>query len=361
MNQEHNPERKPNPEMLVLARESRGLTQSELARLLSVTQGFISKIEADLLEPSPELLDRLSEILEYPEPFFYLPDTVYGPGVTEFWHRKRQAATSRDMRRIYADLNKRIIHLKRLLQSVDLPEGQWRFDLDEFDTPAEAARAVRSAWHLPPGPVKDLTAAVEGAGGVVIRCDFPTKLVDAVSRSVPGMPPLFFLNASLPGDRERLTLAHEIGHIVMHRIPSAGMEDQAFAFAGELLMPEAEIRPYLTRLSLVRLASLKPAWRVSMGGLLTHASRLAAITPRQSRYLWSQMAKAGYKQREPAELDLPKERAGLLQEIFDLHRDDFAYSIADLSRLFAIHPDEVVSMYPVTRNTDESRSRLRAI
>lgn len=352
---------RPNPEMLVLARESRGLTQSELARLLSVSQGFVSKYEASLLDPSPDVVSKLSELLDYPEAFFLLRDSVYGPGVTEFWHRKRQAATSRDMRRIYANLNKKVIHVSRLLRSADIPEGIWRFDLDEFDDPSDVARAVRSAWHLPAGPVKNLAGAVEDAGGIVIRCDFGTRLVDAISRWVPGLPPLFFLNELLPADRERLTLAHEIGHIVMHRMPSATMEDEAFAFAGELLMPAREISPFLVQLSLPRLALLKPTWRVSMGGLLMHATRLGTITKRQSTYLWSQMGRAGYKQHEPAELDFPKEQPRLLRDLLELHKDTLDYSIADLSRLFAIHEHELLRDYPVTRTADEVRSRLRAI
>lgn len=45
----------------------------------------------------------------------------------------------------------------------------------------------------------------------------------------------------------------------------------------EKLTPEhrAEIGRNVTHLSLARLAALKPARRVSMGGLLTHAGRLA--------------------------------------------------------------------------------------
>lgn len=351
----------PNPEMLVLARESRGLTQSELARLLSVSQGFVSKFEASLLEPSPDVVTKLGEILDYPETFFFLRDPIYGPGVTEFWHRKRQAATTRDMRRIYANLNRVTIQLSRLLRSADIPEGVWRFDLDEYQDPAEAARAVRAAWHLSPGPVKDLIGAVEAAGGIVIRCDFETRLVDAISRWVPGLPPLFFLNKDLPADRERLTLAHEVGHIVMHRMPTATMEDEAFAFAGELLMPAREISPYLAQLSLARLGSLKPAWRVSMGGLLTHATRLGTITKRQSAYLWSQMSRAGYKQREPAELDFPKEDARLLRDLIDLHRNELGYSVADLGRLFAVHQRDLMRDYPVTPTIDEARSNLRAL
>ncbi|MBA2707863.1 MAG: ImmA/IrrE family metallo-endopeptidase [Gemmatimonadaceae bacterium] len=354
-------ETKPNPQMVSLARESRGFTQIELAKELGVSQGYLSKVESDLLEPTPEVIHRLGKILDYPASFFYLSDPVYGPGITEFWHRKRQAATSRQMRQIYADINKRIIHIERLLRATEIPEQFSRLDPEEFDGPADIARAVRVAWHLPHGPVRDVTRTIERAGGIVVRCAFPTRLVDAVSRWVPGMPPLFFLNETLPADRERLTLAHELGHLVMHRVPSATMEDEAFEFAGEFLMPADEIRPKLTNLSLPRLASLKAEWRVSMAALILHAKRLGTITERQARYLYMQMGKAGYRQREPAELDFPKEEPRVLHELIHLHREDFGYSISDLSEWFSIYERELVSSYPIDTTVAEARHQLRAL
>lgn len=356
-----NQERRVNPKMLALARESRGQSQSEFAKLLAVSQAYVSKVEAGLLDPTPDVIERLSKLLDYPEEFFRLPDQVYGPGVTEFWHRKRQAATARQMRIIYAEINKRIIHVERLLRAVELPEAFPRFAFDDFGGPTEIARAVRSAWHLPPGPIENVTQAIETAGGVVIRCNFGTRLVDAVSRWVPGLPPLFFLNEGLTADRERITLAHEVGHIVMHSAPTATMEDEAFEFAGEFLTPAKEIKPYLAGLTLPRLAALKPMWRVSMAALITRASRLDVIAPRQARYLWTQMSKAGYKEREPAELDFPREEPRTLKEIFEIHRSDLAYSMADLAGLLAIHPHEIELIYPVQRTIEERRAQLRMV
>lgn len=361
MSQEPRTERNPNPRILALARESRGHTQIELARLLSLSQAYVSKIESDLLEPTPDVLTKIAEVLDYPESFFFLTDPIYGPGVTEFWHRKRKAATARQMRRIYAEINKRIIHVERLLHAAELPEAFYRFDVEEFDGPADVARAVRSAWHLPPGPVINLVQAVEAAGGVVIRCDFGTRLVDAVSRWVPGLPPMFFTNVDLPADRERLTLAHEIGHIVMHRAPSPTMEDEAFDFAAELLTPEAEIAPYLEQPTLPRLAALKPMWKVSIAALITRAARLDLIPERHARYLWMQMGRAGYREREPAELDFPREEPTVLRALFELHRDELHYSIEDLAGLLAIHPREIIRIYPVLATAAEKRSVLRAI
>ena len=41
-----------NPEMLILAREARGITQSEMAKKLSVSQGNVSKIESGMIRVS---------------------------------------------------------------------------------------------------------------------------------------------------------------------------------------------------------------------------------------------------------------------------------------------------------------------
>lgn len=347
--------------MVALARESRGLTQSELARLLGLTQSYISKVESETLVPTPEVIERMAALLDYPASFFYLTDAVYGPGVTEFWHRKRQAATKRDLDRIYAEINKRIMHIERLLRGAEIAERFPRLSLDEYDGPEEIARIVRAAWNLPSGPVKDLVAAVESAGGIVVRMAFPTKLVDAVSRWIPGLPPLFFLNEDLPADRERITLAHEVGHVVMHLVPTPDMEDEAFRFAGELMMPARQIKPMLGNLTLPRLARLKAIWCVSMAALITHAARIGSITKNQERYLWMQMSRAGYRQREPSELDFEKETPGVLQALLELHRTTLGYTVDELSRWFSVHLHELFKMYPVSATGPETRRHLRAI
>ena len=91
------------------------------------------------------------------------------------------------------------------------------------------------------------------------------------------------MNRNQPADRQRFSLGHELGHIVMHRVPSPTMEDEANAFASALLMPTQEVRPYLSgRLTIQKLASLKPVWRVSMQALLYRARAIGTITANQS-------------------------------------------------------------------------------
>ena len=59
-----------NAEMVILARESRGMTQAALARAMNVQQGTVSKIEAGLQNPSEEMIDKLERTLRYPRTFF---------------------------------------------------------------------------------------------------------------------------------------------------------------------------------------------------------------------------------------------------------------------------------------------------
>ena len=56
----------------------------------------------------------------------------------------------------------------------------------------------------------------------------------------PDLPPCVFLSRSAPADRLRASLAHEIGHAVMHRVPTDTMEDEAYTFGAELLLPERD-------------------------------------------------------------------------------------------------------------------------
>lgn len=66
--------------------------------------------------------------------------------------------------------------------------------------------------------------------------------VDAVSCMPEGEETLVLLSSGTPAERQRFTLAHELGHMVMHLIPHPDQEKQANSFAAELLMPARDIR-----------------------------------------------------------------------------------------------------------------------
>jgi len=335
-----------NPEMITLARESRGYTQNELAKRLRVTQGLLSKVESGLKPATPELIGKLAEALDYPERFFTLQDRVYGLGLGTLYHRKRQSLSSTTLAKVHSQINIIRIHLSRLLAAVELPASKIeRIDLDEVKSPDQIARIVRARWMLKLGPVQSVTKSIEEAGGIVIRCDFGTPLIDAISQWPPDMPPLFFVNKDIPGDRLRYSLAHEIGHIVMHEEYGDGMENEADRFAAEFLMPASDIAPFLGTISLPQLATLKSYWKVSMAALLKRASDLEKINQGQARYLWMRMSQAGYRKKEPPELDIPVEESTSIRDLLGLHRNRLGYSVAELSDLLVLNEHEFRANY----------------
>jgi Zn-dependent peptidase ImmA (M78 family) len=87
----------------------------------------------------------------------------------------------------------------------------------------------------------------------------------------------------MTADRSRLSLAHELGHIVMHTAPDDDekMESAAHRFAAAFLMPASDIKPYLISPRLSTLRRVKAYWRVSIKALIKRAFDLALITPSQ--------------------------------------------------------------------------------
>jgi len=325
-----------NAEMITLAREDRGLTQRELAEKLGVSPALLSKIEAGLREPTDSFMDLLCATVELPAAFFQQNDSVYGLGNSLLYHKKRRSMTARALSTVHAQINIARMHIRRLLEAAELehPPAIPSYDLSEFDGgPAEIARAIRAAWLVPRGPVKNVTSLLEDAGGIVIGCDFPTHLIDGLSHAVPGEPPLFFFNRCFPGDRVRRTLAHELGHVVMHRFPNPRMEDEAEEFASEFLMPADDIRASLRGLTFEKLAALKRYWRVSMGSLLRRAHDLGTITQHQYEFFWMLFGKRGYRTAEPPEVAVATEEPSTLSQLVDYHRAELEYSWEDLATL----------------------------
>ncbi|HMG84700.1 MAG TPA: XRE family transcriptional regulator [Terracidiphilus sp.] len=339
-----------NPGMVVLARESRGYTQSELAKLIGVEQGTISKLEAGFLFTPEELIAKVADTLRYPLQFFFQNEKVYGFGSSVFYHRKRQGLPMKQLRQLHAEMNIRRYGIQKLLRATGIAASNSfdHFDPQEYRGRVDViARAVRTAWRIPPGPIRNLTEALEDAGAIIIRHDFGTRKADAVSEWVEPNPPIFFINShpDVTGDRLRFSLAHELGHVVMHEFPMPHMEEQADIFASEFLTPERDIAHQLTRLTLPKLAMLKQEWRVSMGSLIEQAYRIGNISKSQRSRLIIQLRAETHSYRESVETDIPIEKPTLLDELIQTHLVGLRYSIEQLSLLMNELEPEFIAKY----------------
>ena len=339
--------------MMMLARDSRGITQAELAVRLGVMQGTLSKYETGVQDPSEEFLEEISGALNYPKSFFYEPGRPYG--LPPFHYRRRKKLSAKMLARIMAEMNIRRIHLSKMLVSFSWKTNAFIPEIDQYEyqgkskkplSTEDVARTLREMWMLPPGPIGNMVELIEANGGIVIPCDFGTDLLDAMSQRIEGLPILFFVNVNAPADRIRHTLAHELGHMVLHTIAVKSdeeMEDEADAFAGAFLLPADEVRPQFRRFDLRQLVNMKSYWKVSMAALAMRADRLKLITPYQSKNFWIEMSRLGYRKREPNEP--PKEHPTLLRQIISFHIKKLGYSVVEMAKLLHLRSSEFQEMY----------------
>lgn len=330
-----------NPTMLFLARECRGYSQNEFSDVVGLSQATISRYEGGLLEVAPQHLEAIARALDYPVNFFYQPETLYGFGSScESYHRKRQALPVRELRKIHAKINVLRIQIARMLRNAEVEtENRFsRLELDQYGTPERVAAFVRASWRMPMGPVHSMVGAIESAGGLVFCFPFGTRKFDAVSQWPPGSHPLFFVNSEAPADRIRYTLAHELGHIIMHETPSPDLEREADRFAAEFLMPERDIKPDLSLLSLSRAAALKPYWKVSMAAIIRRARDLGQISENSYKNACIKMGKLGYRICEPN--PIPHEKPSVISQIIGVHFTDHKYTVENMSELLTLHEKE---------------------
>jgi len=67
-----------NPEMLIVARETRGLSADDLADEVCIATDQQADIEAGASVPSHWLVSLYSDVLRYPVPFFYCSNKTEG-------------------------------------------------------------------------------------------------------------------------------------------------------------------------------------------------------------------------------------------------------------------------------------------
>lgn len=338
-----------NPAMLTIARESREMTQAELSVRSQIPQAVLSKLEGGVARPTEEHIVALAEATHYPQTFFFDQDRIFGFNASVFFHRKRSDMPSKVLKRIHAVLNLTRMRLDKLLLAGNIKPAMElvRMSVEENGTPEQIAQKVRALLQIPDGPINDLTAILEEAGVIVVQHRFKSRRMDAVSEWIPGHPPIVLMNTDehVPGDRYRWTLAHELGHLVMHGQQVEDVEEEANRFAAEFLMPERDIRAKLRNVRIQSLALLKSIWKVSMGALLERAKQLGTISLSQYRYMRINFGKLGYNTQEPPELSIPIETPTLMQDLISLHTSSLRYSVADLSSLLRMEESECSAIY----------------
>lgn len=298
-------------------RVARGKTLADVSEALGLPVSAVTRIEGGHLLADEATLARLARCLECARATLERPATE--PLVTKPWLRAYADAPKKTVDQYLADTILAVeaferLRLRRMPDVLPIFGGDINddSDIDEFAMGVREAAAVTSQTGIP-----NVTRAAERLGCLVLPMDHELGRHLGLSTRVDQTPVIrvSMARTSVPGDRQRFTVAHELGHLTLHSAcppPQSSeqaktIEKQAHRFAGAFLMPGDAFLADLDdlgrgRVTLSTLAALKVRWGVSIKAMVVRLQHLNRITSDQSRSLYKQISARGWNTGEPVEV-----------------------------------------------------------
>jgi Zn-dependent peptidase ImmA (M78 family)/DNA-binding XRE family transcriptional regulator len=354
------------PRTFAMARASRQMTLAQLAAKAGLSTPTLSRIEQGLRDVDDYEVEVLAKAVGYPAATLFEPLPADSLGMPVFYHRKLSAAGEKKVCGVEGRCLMASIGLRNLLKLAELesPYSIPKMDRDDYGgDPEKAAAHVRLLWQMPRGPIPNLIEVVERAGGLIIHCDFGVDAMDALYQPAPQLPPLFWMNSNKTFDRARFSLAHELGHVVMHHVYTdpAIAEKEANKFASAFLMPRSDFKPECSmRLDLPTLAQLKERWRVSMAAIVRRAHDLNVISDSQYKSMLIKMSGMRKVEPNPISPETPRLLAGLLQKFSATYGNATSEEIGNALRIPADLVSEWRQLWPGFAE-DNGAPRLRMV
>jgi Zn-dependent peptidase ImmA (M78 family)/DNA-binding XRE family transcriptional regulator len=360
-----------NPYAVTLARRAKGMMQADLAAALGVTQASVSYWERGLRVPEPDVLARLADELDV------LPLTLVDESIATTTPMFRAAGVTRkkDERRIEGRTELARLAASRILEEVEISSTlPWPSEEDPLgDDPAVAASALRRVWRIPNGPIADLTAFIESAGAVILRVDFGHPKVEAAYAHPRRESTRWILVNTYVEDpaRHRLTLAHELGHAVLHHWDAFNVPDersreaQAYRFALALMVPAEDFTLDIahTRRRWDDFLRLRDKWGISAAALARRAHDLKLLDASAYRSLNIERRSRGHWKQEPGE-EAALEQPSIFPEAVAVLRDQAGWADTRFADVAGLPFQRLADLLPRDfegRKDVEPRVKLRRI
>lgn len=352
------------PARLEQALSARGLTKAQLATLVGVAATSVTKWCKGDQSPESETFHRIAtELHVQPE---WLTRSVL-PAVSTPLFRSNAAAlksarTKLEARTEWAQELAILLGDYVDYPALNLPQRHFQdpTQISEADI-EEAAEECRKLWQLARGPIQNLALAAESAGVLIVREDTEIASIEGLSCwSEMLQRPIVMLSADKAnGFRSRFDLAHELGHLVLHKnIPRSDdkdrynlMEKQAHRFAGALLLP-AETFALEVRLppNLDNLLILKQRWGVSVAAIMMRLHALGLLDDEQKLALFKRRSARWGSKSEPGDDRWEPEQPRLLRRTIELLINERIFPAEGIPRHLGVSPNDVEKLCGLREN-----------
>ena len=292
---------------LKLARAAAGLSLRALAARIGnrVTAQAIGKYERNESMPGSGVLIALADALDVSVDYL-VGDQKMVLEAVEF--RKKTVTRKREEAQVEAQVLHLLERYLMVEEVLHLRSAAWHSpreapypvvrDIAEAD---RAARSLRDHWGLGNDPIPNLVELLEEQGIKVLAVDLTNidGLTAHVRRSEHDVVPVIVVNRQDWGERQRFTLAHELGHLVMDVAPKVNEEKAAYRFAGAFLMPAnalwAAIGKHRTSIGWGELFALKQLFGVSVQAITYRCKELGIFSEAMFRRLFDDFVHFGWR------------------------------------------------------------------
>lgn len=311
-------------ERIKWARKGAGLSLQSLGEAVNLTKTTISKFERGQQTPSSQQLIALAKAMQVRTEYFFRPQRL---DIGQVEYRKRANTPQKLLDRIKTDVLEQAERWEELLSfypqppiapfalPVTLPARIQT--LDEVEVVAEA---MQDAWQLGRNPIPDMIDTLEAHGLLVIVTDKDDSAkFDGLAGTV-NHKPMVSIGSAWPGDRQRFTLAHELGHLVLGGCLAEGLDEEkaCHRFAGAFLLPRQAVTAHFgahrTALEWQELYLLKHEFGISMGAGLYRLRDCSVISDSLLNKMWKNYSAQGWRKQEPNKA-YPTEQTVLFKQL----------------------------------------------
>lgn len=302
---------------LKLARAAAGLSLRELEARMNnvVTAQAIGKYERDEMTPSSTVLIALAQALGVAVDYLLKQSDLR---VAQIEFRKKALTSPKEEASVRArllDSVERYGEVEALL-AIDgtwkPPKGFPRAVITTEDAD-HAAADLRQKWDLGLDPISDLCAMLEEHKVKVQVLDLPDDVSGLHAELTCGGKQsirTIVVNVKHAGERQRFTLTHELGHLLLDVSEGKDGEKLCHRFASAFLMPAPavlrEIGARRHALPVRELFRLKVVFGVSAQAVAYRCRDLGIISEAVFRSVFQIFGKKGWRKLEPN--PLPPER-----------------------------------------------------
>jgi len=295
-------------ERLKAARIRAGLSLRDLESKVEkkVSAQAIGKYERGEMQPSPHILELLALALGVQKESLVSTHSIQ-LGAIEFRENKLIRSKS-DEKIVNSTINYHLMRYLKIEELVDVTMREWDkprgypFPVKSIHEAEWAAHKVRDDWGLGNDSIVNLCELLEERGFKVILVDLPASIAGVtcfVANNLTGKTPVIVTSRAITGERQRFTIAHELGHLLLEfKENDIDVERSCDKFASAFVMPERVMREALgsarKTVSVGELVALKKFLGVSVQALTYRAKDLGIISDYSYKMLYSEFSKRGW-------------------------------------------------------------------